>query len=586
MTRSYGKPLSEHLPCWGCTSSDAASIYQDKDNAERYYGICYSNGCTKEFTKAEAEEYIKENKGKIRPLEGNGTLVESLPSWSPSTITHATRGIAPSTLKLYEVDAVRECLRFRLYGMTKDAEGNSNVDLVALKTRSPNKTFKWTKTFHEAPRDAGFFGQTASFRPSKWLMITEGELDAMSAWQMLKRKMPVVSLKNGANDTRLNDFQKEYLDKFEVIYICFDADAAGQKAARRFSQSFPPSKIRIVQLEDGLKDANDYLTKGKIDEFNFAVSIAKSVVRQGLVLGRDTLKFLHEDPEEFFSYPYDGLNEMIYGASNAGELITILSGSGLGKSTVMKDLGLHFYKTTDLKLGCLFFEENKKKTVKILTGMHLGVNLALPDIFEATPTDQVDKAWGEVLDNDRWVLWDHWGSNTIESVLDTIRYMVANFGAKVILLDHISIVLSGGTHVDERKAIDQFMTGLRTLVNELEFICIAISHVTKSGGKDGTPHEEGGRVRLSHARGAGSIYQLSDTVLGLERDGQHDNRALRLVTTLRVLKSRLSGETGIATRLAYNKERGQLKELANEEYQALQSIPSEEEALVFLKGEY
>lgn len=579
MTQLYGTQIGSHLPCWKCGSSDAASIYQDAQDPDRYYGICYSNNCSQEFSKEEAEAYVEEAKGFLPSYSNGGNYLDEIPEYDDKKNPGTTRGIYDGTLRLYEVD-YDNGMNFRLY-----AKRENGVEPVALKRRGKDKSFLWKKTYPEAPRDAGFFGQTVGFRPSKWVMITEGELDAMSAYQMLKKKMPVVSLKNGAKDVRLNEFQKEFLDKFEIIYLCFDADEQGTKAAKRFSQSFPPEKVRVVQLENGLKDANDYLGQSKVEEFNFAVSIAKSVVRQGLILGRDTLKYLQEDQEELLEYPYKGLNDMLYGMSNSGELITILSGSGLGKSTVIKAIGLHLFHTTPMRLGCLFMEENKRKTVKIFTGMEMRRNIVLPEVFQDTPMEDIEEGWEKVFDNDRWVLWDHWGSNETEAVLDTIRYMVSNFGAKVILLDHISIVLSGGMHGgDERKAIDQFMTGLRTLVNELEFICIAISHVTKGG--DGTPHEEGGRVKLSHARGAGSIYQLSDTVLGLERNQQDENKALRTVTNVRVLKSRLSGETGPATRLAWDKNRGILRELTDDEYDCLQDITDPDEASIFLTGDF
>ena len=52
--------------------------------------------------------------------------------------------------------------------------------------------------------------------------------------------------------------------------------------------------------------------------------------------------------------------------------------------------------------------------------------------------------------------------------------------------------------------------------------------------------------------------ELSDMVIGLERDQQNaDNPDL---TCVRVLKNRFSGETGIATRLHYDKITGMLTE--------------------------
>lgn len=590
---SYGTEIASHLPCPSCDSSDAFAVYQSSEDGERFYGICYSSGCSVRFTKQESDEYIKTNNGKVKSALATN-LVDAIPAFKVPT--KAIRGILPDVLRRYAVrisgenegGSIPDAIHFPLWG--DDEYGDQPI---AQKTRLSNKHFAWTKTTLEAARDSGFFGQKADWRPSKSVMITEGELDAMSAYQMLREtkwNMPVVSLKNGAKDTKLNKYQKEFLDKFTTIYICFDNDEQGRKAAKNFSQSFSPDRIKLVNIE-GVKDANDYLTKKRMKEFQYAVSIAQPIIRQGMILGKSTLAYLTEEPEELIPYPYADLNKMLYGMSDSGELITILSGSGLGKSTMIKHLGIHLKNTlpknTEMnKIGCLFLEEHKKKTIKILTGMNMERNLVLPHILEDTKEEDLIRSWKEVFDSeedDRWILWDHWGSNTVDSLIDTMRYMVANCGCKVILFDHISILLSGGTHGgDERKTIDELMTKLRTLINELEFVCIAISHLTKGG--DSTPHEEGGRVKLSHARGAGSIYQLSDTVLGLERNGQADNEIERNITSLRVLKSRLSGETGPAGRLMWDKDKGILRELTEEQYENISMATDLLEAQMILDG--
>lgn len=579
----YGLQMATHLPCPKCDSSDAFAIYKDSEDENRYYGICYSKGCTSEFDKTEAQEYLKEHKGSEK-LEGStSNLVPSIPTFNEPK--HPYRNIQAWTLKFYSVSEDKGAYHFPFYAKEEEP--------IALKTRLPDKRFVWTKTYPEAPREAGFFGQQCAFGSSRKVLITEGEIDAMSAYQMLsntKWGMPVVSLKNGAGDTKINDLQKEFLDKFDTIYLCFDADEAGRKAAKTFSQIFPPEKIRMVNLEKGHKDANDYLKKGHSKDFMFAVQIATPIIRQGMVLGIDTLKYMKEDPEKLIPYPYKGLNDMLYGISSAGELITILSGSGLGKSTLMKSLGLYLQKTmpeyldTD-KIGGMFLEENKRKTTKILTGMNMNKNLLLPHIWDTTPEEDWEKSWNDVFGKNSWIFWDQWGSNTVDSLIDNMRYMVANFGAKVVLFDHISILLSGGTHGgNERQTIDELMTKLRALINELEFTCIAISHLTK--GADGTPHEEGGRVKLAHARGAGSIYQLSDTVIGLERNGQDENAAMRNITHLRVLKSRLSGETGPACKLVYNKDKGTMRELTEEEWSRIQGIQDPDEAMLLIQNDF
>ena len=135
--------------------------------------------------------------------------------------------------------------------------------------------------------------------------------------------------------------------------------------------------------------------------------------------------------------------------------------------------------------------------------------------------------------------------------------MIVSLGCKRIFLDHISIVVSGmDTDEDggERKAIDKLMTNLRSLVEETGATMFVVSHLKRPEKKG---HEEGAQVSLSQLRGSGAIAQLSDMVIGLERNQQGDNPN---VVTLRVLKNRFSGDTGISGYLEYDPETGRLKD--------------------------
>jgi len=101
------------------------------------------------------------------------------------------------------------------------------------------------------------------------------------------------------------------------------------------------------------------------------------------------------------------------------------------------------------------------------------------------------------------------------------------------------------------------MTKLRTLVQETDMALMIVSHLKRPDGKG---HEEGAVTSLSQLRGSGSIAQLSDMVIGLERDAQNDDEVIRNTTSLRVLKNRFVGMTGPATYLFYDKDTGRLHE--------------------------
>jgi twinkle protein len=86
-----------------------------------------------------------------------------------------------------------------------------------------------------------------------------------------------------------------------------------------------------------------------------------------------------------------------------------------------------------------------------------------------------------------------------------------------------------------------------------------VSHLRRPQGDRG--HEQGAETTLAQLRGSHAIAQLSDVVVGAERNQQHDDPGMRDVTLLRVLKNRVTGETGPTTALRYSRDTGRLTEI-------------------------
>ena len=150
-------------------------------------------------------------------------------------------------------------------------------------------------------------------------------------------------------------------------------------------------------------------------------------------------------------------------------------------------------------------------------------------------------------------LRDGFGSVDPDLLLNDIRYLVKTNEVKWIILDHLSILLSGNESNDERKMIDVVMTKLRSFVEETGIGLLLISHLRRNQGDQG--HEDGAKVSLGQLRGSHSIAQLSDLVIALQRNiSAGDNRS-----ELVVLKNRFNGQTGPAGQLAYDSETGRLQ---------------------------
>jgi twinkle protein len=530
-----------HVPCNSCGSSDARSINDD--------GSSYCFSCQSYFPSSDKDiQLIKERGDNMQ--EARQLNVTDLGYHAGVSSSIKDRGINEDTCKKYGVKVIYNgngLIQKHLYPYY-DEKGT----MIGTKTR-----FVKDKQFSivGSTTNAGLFGQQL-FNGGKYVTITEGEVDAMSVYQMLGSKYPVVSIKNGVASA-LKDIKKSYtwLDKFDNIVINFDNDEVGREASKRVAELFSPSKVKIVKLPEGFKDANDICKARKYDEYVKCWWNAPVHAPDGIIKGTTLLdEVLKPVVKSTTSYGWQGLDDLTYGI-RSGELVTITAGTGLGKTSVIKELVYHIYKSTEQNIGMIMLEESPKISALDLMGIEANLPLRRPDIT-LSKEDKIEY-FNKTIGSGRFYFYNHFGSNSVDNIISRVRYMAKALECKFIVLDHISMVVSSQEFGDERKSIDEIMTKLRTLVQETDVALICVSHLKRPDGKG---HEEGAVTSLSQLRGSGSIAQLSDMVLGLERDAQNENEVMRNTTSLRVLKNRFVGMTGPATYLFYDKDTGRLHE--------------------------
>lgn len=522
----------KHIACENCGSTDGNSLYDDG------HTHCFVCGKTEFENQIEERSVMRDAIAPTKKVEIKGT-VKSIPD----------RGITQQTCEKFGVTQ-DESKQYYPYADTRGA-------VIAVKSRVvSDKTFSISGNFGSAT----LFGQHLFHGGGKYVTVYEGELDALAGYQLTGSQWPSVSIRNGAQ-AALKDCkaQYEWLNSFESIVICFDADEPGQKASKEVAELFG-QKAKIVKHKSGYKDACEYLQAGATKEFVNEWWKAETYIPDGIInaadLWEEVLK--PEQPAEAM-YPWKGLNKLLYGLRRA-ELITVTAGSGLGKSQFLREILNHLLKTTQWNIGGLFLEESVRKTARSIMSLHANKLLHLPD----TPVteQELKEAFDATLGTNRVYLFDHFGSSDVDNIANRIRYMAKACDCRVIFLDHISIVVSGQDVGDERKAIDSMMTKLRTLVQELEVTLICVSHLRRPQGNAG--HEDGQAVSLSQLRGSGAIAQLSDAVITLERNSMAENEAERHKTKVAVAKNRYNGLTGPACDLQYVKETGRMIEMEME----------------------
>ena len=403
----------------------------------------------------------------------------------------------------------------------------------------------------------------------KKIVITEGELDCLSVATVQGGKWPTVSIPNGAAGAKKCLMKEmEWLqNNFDEIILMLDNDEPGLEAAKECAELFEPGKCRIAKLP--VKDASECLMLGKDAEIINAIWRAPVFRPDGIINANDVVDSICAayKPADAL-YPWGGLNEITRGLRK-GEIVTFCAGTGIGKSQIMRELAYHILKENPTTgVGYIALEVSIKRTS---FGLMSNEAERLLHLDETITEAELREYHGRVFGNNNVYLWDHWGSLDPAVLISKIRYLANGCGVQWIVLDHISIIVSGMVGGDERRELDNIMTNLRKLVEELNVGLLLVSHLKRPEGK---AHEEGAKTSLGQLRGSASIGQLSDLVIGVERNQQDPEK--KHVSTVRVLKNRFSGDTGVACTLNYNTTTGRMVE-----DDALAIGTQEEEEIIF-----
>jgi twinkle protein len=421
----------------------------------------------------------------------------------------------------------------------------------AYKVRKLPKDFSWIKNSQK------LFGQELFNAGGRRLVITEGEIDAMSVSQAsyakYKKFYPVVALPSSTM-TKALLANRDWIRSFKEVVLCFDSDDAGKKATEAAVKIIGADRVKITKLPE--KDANDTLVKHGDSALLSAIFEASPYIPSGII----TKEMLWESLVNYNDVPtlpyppcLAGVNSKVKGM-RPGEIALFISGTGSGKSTVLREVMLHILETTSEKIGIISLEESPAETARKLSGMVLGKNPAKEEI----PIEELKTGFDKVFGEDRAILLDHQGSMSDISIVDQLEYMCLS-GCSYLFIDHITILVSEGVDkLTGNEAQDRVMNDLLRIVKRYPVWIGLVSHLRKApnGGKS---FEEGKLPAIDDIRGSGSIKQISFDIISFARNLTADNDAERNLIKMRVLKSRYTGLTGTVQGASYDYDTGRLK---------------------------
>jgi len=528
--------LVGYRACYHCPSSDAAAEYEDG----RIY--CFSCKKTSFLNQYDSSIEYKPNDNQ-RDYEMNVESIEEIQTYDTRGVRE--RGITKTVAEFFDMKVSYSgngSIEAHYYPYTV------NDKITSYKKRTLPKDFRSLGDMKS--RDLQLFGQSKFPSGGKHLIITEGELDALAVAQsnmsLRNTIFPVVSLPSSSNMKILVQ-NRDWIREFSNVVLMFDKDDAGDKAVVEAAKIIGWDKVKVAHLPEN--DPCDTLLKHGPKAIEKAMFNARAYTPASIVRG-EAIWEAYQERKLVESVPYpsclEGLNDKLDGMRK-GEIVLFTSGTGSGKSTMIKEIILELENNTDDSIGLVSLEESigdsAEKFIKMFTP---------EDPTEAQEREAFDRVFG----NERLILLDHNGAVSDSSLIDQIENLCL-LGCQYIILDHITIAVSEGAGGKTgNEAIDSIMSDLLKIVKKHNVWLGLISHLRKSQGKS---FEEGHLASIDDIKGSGSIKQISFDIVTFARNLIAEEEDERNMIQLRVLKSRFTGRTGDAGSAYYDTVTRRLK---------------------------
>lgn len=532
----YGEGRGGH--CFSC----GYSVLSDEEAERRGLNVFnWTDEMEEEVSSKEplTKEEIDKIKGYTTP---SGFKLRNIPDWAYAAyfVRHKVDTATGEPVEQY-------------YPIFKDHQ------LTGFKVRQLPKTFF---TVGSMSSESDLFGQY-KFRNSnsKKLLITAGEVDAMSAYAMLNKPdseyepTPVVSAVVGetASYKQLKNHY-EWLNRFEQIIVCYDNDKAGQEAIKKLVDVIPKGKMFVMSID--LKDANEMLVQGRDKHFLNAYLKAKPYVPQGIAGSSSFLdaviKEAHAPRIEFPPF-MKKFNAMTAGGPALGTIGLISAFTGAAKSTIVNESCYHWLMNGQLRVGVISMEQNLGQYSELVLSRHIGIKLGaltqeekLKLLAEQWVIDKANELFRTPDGTDRWYVIDDRDCH-IDVMKQRIEQLIIQCECQIIVWDTISDSFDMLT-VDEQAQLMMWMKGIVTNY-PVSFVLIAHQRKVGTGEKDGS---QGGIGTESGVQGSSTLVKSAAWIIIASRDKMNEDPIIRNTTNLFMPKNRGAGTTGECGKLFYD----------------------------------
>jgi twinkle protein len=480
------------------------------------------------MTKKDAFEACREHLGIAAPVFASPAKTYARPAKPPASkpkgevLDYLTRvrKLAPETVEAFKVAATKDDDAI-IFPFLRDGE-LVNVKHLAL-ARDPNGK---KRTWQAANAEPCLFGWDLIPDDTKSIVITEGEIDAMSLYQY---GFPALSVNQGAGNHQWIDSDFDRLERFQDIFLWFDNDEAGQKGVREVAARLGIERCRIVGYR--LKDANEALQQGvERDEIIEAVAAAKRIEPADL---RTPLSYVDEVVAMFAgpamaatgaTLPWPGLQDRV--RLRPGELSVWTGINGHGKSDLLGHVMVDLVKQGERV--CVFSGETMPR--KLL------YRLTQQACATASPTEGYIRAAHGWLDGSLWI-FDKTGNADASALFEAFRYAAKRYRVTHFFIDSL---LKCGLAEDDYTGQKRFIEQLCDFKNEFGVHMHLVAHARKAQDESRAP----GKMDI---RGGAAITDLPDNVFSVWRNKAKEEKGEAAGegerdAELRCMKQRATGE--------------------------------------------
>lgn len=546
----------KHKDCKKCGSSDGNAVYAD---GSTHCFVCHFTVPSNEWIEANSKTNFRNKnvKEQMEIKQKPAISQEEVQNIRESTTTKGNgfRGIRDD---IYTKFAIRHSFDEndnvveQYYPVTQDGQ------LVGFKIREVPKNF-FSKGRTGVSCD--LFMQFRFNRGGKYILLVEGELDALSAYQMIHDynnardssgtyETAVCSSTTGAAGLKQFANQYKFLDQFDNIILAFDNDRAGKTATEEIVKYLPKGKVKMMSLR--YKDANEYLMANDQKSFIYDFYNAKKQIPVGVLPSGELYdRIVNQSLTAKVPFPpfMRSLNEMFVGGIQLGHIVNIAADTGIGKTTLVNEMVYYWIFNSPHTVGIVSMELDAGQYGESLLSRHLSRKLSLienpEDKVKYLETEKVKEQANILMFKEdgesRFYLLDN-RDGSIEEIQNTIEELVVACGCKVIVLDPLQDILDGLSNEEQ----SLFLKWSKGFIKSHGVTFVFINHMRKTpAGQDGSDSEQ-------NIMGSSTIIKSASANILLRRDKMSDDELIRNSTDILITKNRICGLTGPAGKIYYD----------------------------------